>query len=255
MQQAASPVATGPAPTQSVSDLVYRRPRPLNYALDGAASLRNVVDFRFAGGINSILLASREFAAAAHCYPIVFGSGEAPAPLAVLGLRAGENLFVAADGQWLAGHHLPLFIRRYPFGLMQHPDGEQLVLCIDEAAEALVKSDERPLFQNGEPTQLVRDALALCGELHGQHQATVEFVRVLHQQGLLVRNELRFVGAGGEQLTLNGFDVVDEAKFTALPDEVFLDWRRRGWLNLIYCHLLSMANWRKLADLASQPRR
>jgi len=252
---ASAATAAAPSPAPPISDLVYRRPRPLNNALDGGTSLLSTRDFRFARGTNSVLLTGGEFAAAAHCYPIVFGTGEAPAPLAVLGLRTGENLFVAADGQWLANHHVPLFIRRYPFGLMQHPDGSQLVLCIDEAAEALVKSDERPLFQNGEPTQLVRDAMKLCGDLHGQHQASVEFVRALDQQGLLVRNELRFVANAGEQLTLNGFAVVDEAKFNALPDELFLDWRRRGWLNLVYCHLLSMANWRRLGDLAALPRR
>jgi SapC len=49
-------------------------------------------------------------------------------------------------------------------------------------------------------------------------------------------------------LTLRGFDVIDEAKFNALPDDIFLDWRRRGWLHLAYCHFMSMANWGGLVD-------
>jgi hypothetical protein len=53
-------------------------------------------------------------------------------------------------------------------------------------------------------------------------------------------------------MTLRGFDVVDEAKFNALPDELFLDWRRRGWVHLIYCHLMSMGNWARLVDLAAK---
>ena len=28
--------------------------------------------------------------------------------------------------------------------------------------------------------------------------------------------------------------VIDEAKFNAMPDEVFLDWRKKGWLALVY---------------------
>ena len=53
-------------------------------------------------------------------------------------------------------------------------------------------------------------------------------------------------------MTLHGFQIVDEAKFNALPNEVFLEWRRRGWLALVYCHLLSMAHWRGLAELAAK---
>jgi hypothetical protein len=55
----------------------------------------------------------------------------------------------------------------------------------------------------------------------------------------------------GKQMTLRDFNVVDEAKFNALPDDVFLDWRRRGWPHLVVCHLLSMANWSNLVEFAA----
>jgi hypothetical protein len=69
---------------------------------------------------------------------------------------------------------------------------------------------------------------------------------------LLVQNEARVALNSGKQMTLRDFNVVDEAKFNALPDEVFLEWRRRGWLHLVTCHLLSMANWPNLVELAAK---
>ena len=252
MSPATPAAATRPAQPPPIS--IYRRPRPVNQAIDSALSLRPDPDFRFASSIDSVELVGGEFAQAMHSYPIVFADGEAVSALAVLGLRVGEDLIVEPNGQWLAGHHSPLFLRRYPFGLLQHPDGQQLVLCIDEAAESLVKSDARPLFAGGRATQVIQDAVTFCGELHGQQQATGKFVRALGERGLLTRNEFRFLTASGEQLGVNGFAVIDEVRFNALPDAVFLDWRRRGWLALAYCHLMSMGNWRRLVELANRPR-
>ena len=42
--------------------------------------------------------------------------------------------------------------------------------------------------------------------------------------------------------------VIDEAKFNALDDATVLEWRRKGWLPLIYCHLISASNWANLVD-------
>jgi hypothetical protein len=55
----------------------------------------------------------------------------------------------------------------------------------------------------------------------------------------------------GHALGLSGFRVIDEGKFNALPDETILDWRRKGWLPLIYCHLISTSNWANLVDRAA----
>ena len=54
--------------------------------------------------------------------------------------------------------------------------------------------------------------------------------------------------AGGEQLSVTGFQVIDEAKFNAMPDDVFADWRKKGWLALVYCQLLSTGSWATLID-------
>ena len=187
-----------------------------------------------------------------HSYPIVFTSREPLAAVAVLGLEDNDNLFVGEDGKWREGHYIPAYVRRYPFLFLEQPEKSELVLCIDENSGLLTRSADRPLFQDGEPTQLVRDALAFCRDFHEQTMKSAAFVGELANKELLVPNQARTVLASGREMTLHGFRVVDEAKFNALPDEVILDWRRRGWLPLVYCHLLSMAHWRGLAELAAK---
>ena len=46
--------------------------------------------------------------------------------------------------------------------------------------------------------------------------------------------------SSGEQRLLGGFRVVDRERFAALPDEVLLDWHRKGWLSLIAFHFVSL---------------
>jgi hypothetical protein len=227
----------------------YRRPRPLNATDHAMRSLREATDFRFALGTNSVVVNGVEFPFAMRHYPIVFTVGEPRAAIAVLGLADNENLFVGEAGSWSADCYMPAYVRRYPFILMGQTGSNDLVLCVDEEASLLDKGGPRALFNDGQPTKLVTDALEFCRAFHGEHLATREFVRAIAQQGLLVANEARVAMRSGRRMTLRGFEVIDEAKFNALPDEIFLEWRRRGWLHLIYCHLMSMANWSRLLDL------
>lgn len=53
-------------------------------------------------------------------------------------------------------------------------------------------------------------------------------------------------------MTLTGFTIIDEKKFNELPDDVFLEWRKRGYLGLVYSHFISLSRWSILAELASE---
>jgi hypothetical protein len=230
----------------------YSRPRPVNAIVDRGRSLGLLADFGFARGTNSVVLNAVEFPHAARTYPIVFTTVEPRAAIAVLGLEGQENLFVTEAGTWQPNAYVPAYVRRYPFILMEQPEKNEYVLCIDEDANLLSTSEERPLFKDDAPTQVVQDALSFCREFQEQTAATGAFVTELVKHDLLVQNEARIALNSGKQMTLRDFNVVDETKFNALPDEVFLEWRRRGWLHLVYCHLLSMANWANLVELAAK---
>jgi hypothetical protein len=237
------------AAPESRLPVFYRRPRPLNAALDAGHSLKSAGSYGFARGTNSVVVNTIEFPFAMRCYPIVFTTSAPRAAVAVLGLVDGENLFLSEVGAWTADCYVPAYVRRYPFILMEQPGSSELLLCIDDASGLVGAGEERPLFADGKPTPLVQDALKFCSEFQAQHKATVEFVGALAEHQLLAPNEARITMNSGQLLTLRGFDIIDEAKFNALPDDVFLDWRRRGWLHLAYCHFMSMANWGRLVDM------
>jgi SapC len=244
--------AAGAERRSAALPIFYHRPRPLNAVADRGCSLQPVTDFGFARATNSVVLGAAELPHAMHSYPIVFTSREPLAAVAVLGLEDNDNLFVGEDGKWREGHYVPAYVRRYPFLFLEQPEKNELVLCIDENSGLLTRSADRPLFEDGEPTQLVRDTLAFCRDFSDQTMKSAAFVGELANRELLIPNQARIALASGREMTLHGFRIVDEAKFNALPDEVILDWRRRGWLQLVYCRLLSMAHWRGLAELAAK---
>ncbi len=67
--------------------------------------------------------------------------------------------------------------------------------------------------------------------------------------GLLAARRVDIRSPDGKALSLDGFRVIDESLFNALPDETFLAWRKSNWLGVIYAHMLSMRRWEVFADL------
>jgi hypothetical protein len=238
--------ATPPLP------LFYRRPRAMDPALHRQLRLGPPGDFRFARKANAVALLGPEFPQAARFYPIVFTSGANALPAAVLGLRSDDNLLVDAAGNWDAGAYIPAYVRRYPFIFVEQPDGQRLTLCIDEAAEQLSTDGPRPLFDGDQPAEATREALELCKVFQRDAAATRAFVQALEAKDLLVERRADVALERGERMAVGGFRVIDEAKFNALDDATFLDWRRRGWIGLAYCHLLSSGNWGGLVERAAR---
>ncbi|NYT85948.1 SapC family protein [Pollutimonas harenae] len=231
--------------TSTALPLFYKQPQALQPGLHAKLSLAKQPNYAFAASANSVPLVSSEMAAACRHYPIVFTEGEQPAPVAVLGLRGQENLFINADGQWQANSYIPAYIRRYPFIFLENAD--QFTLCVDTLASSVVESAENSFFDNeGKPSELTRNALEFCREYQSQHAYTLEFSRALAEADLLVDNKADITLPNGQHLTLSGFKVIDEAKFNALPEQEFLRWRAKGWLTLVYCHLISVATWNNL---------
>src|SRR5262245_19999312 len=80
-----------------------------------------------------------EFSSAALEYAIVFGDkGDVVMPVAVLGVRTDENLYVTMQGGWQA-KYIPAFVRRYPFVFFSRDEGKTFTLCIDEAFPDSIK--------------------------------------------------------------------------------------------------------------------
>lgn len=230
---------------------LYTRLAPLRAERHGHLSLVPGQGYRFAADVIAVPINLVEFGMAAKHYPILFSDDDPPTPFALTGIRNGRNLFVDDQGRWRARAYVPALLRRYPFLLVRRPDTDQAALCIDEEAPLLGEGGDRPLFAEGEPTETVNEALRFCESFLKHARITAAFSRALAERDLLVANHADFRFADGKAAELTGFRVVDEERFGALADEVFLDWRRKGWLTGVYAHLISATNWRALVALAS----
>jgi hypothetical protein len=234
--------------------LFYRQPRVLQPGLHAGRSLAEPGRYGFAAQANAVPLLAAEMPEVARQLPVVFAGGELPHPVAVLGLRARQNLCVDAEGRWVGGAYVPAYLRRYPFIFLEDEARHELTLCIDEAATAAGPGDvDSALFDPaGEPTALTRSALAFCRDYQAHHLLTVEFCHAIAAAHLLVDRHADVRLDDGLRLGLTGLRVIDEARFSRLPAETFLAWRDKGWLPLIYSHLQSIGHWSNLVARGRQ---
>ena len=229
--------------------LFYKSPEPLRADLHAGLRLSTAPDFRFTADTNAVPIMGGEFIAAGRFYPIVF-AGEPLMPAVVLGLGA-KNLFVNEEGLWAQPPgYIPAYVRRYPFTFIQQDNN--FILGIDMACSRVLQSgadyeNAQPLFADGgQPSQLIQECLRFCSALQADHAATLEFAAALKAQDLLVEQNAQAVSEHGRQYRVQGFSVVDGARFQALPDAVVLEWHRKGWLGLVYAHLASLQAWQDL---------
>ena len=229
--------------------LFYPQVRMLNSVRDRDMCVMPPQDYRFVVDTNSIPLVAEEFFSAQAHYPIVFAGTENPTPVAIVGLRNDENLFVGADGAWRADTYLPLYVRRHPFVFIKGNDGT-LNLGVDATSPRLSAERGQKLFDDNKPSALTSGLLDFCIAFSRQHDIAVALGAALHEHSLLV--DYRFdVTAAGQTHRVGGCRVVAEDRLAALPDELFLEWRRAGWLPMITAHLLSLRQWEALGRLAA----
>lgn len=229
--------------------LFYEKPAALNKVAHKDFKIKPMGnDFTFAKGTNSVILAGVEFTEAAKEYPIVFAqAGEQVVPVALLGLRNEENLFVAEDGKWDA-RYIPAFVRRYPFVLAETGEQGQRMVCIDEAFPGFNEKEGEALFEGEEPTPLLKQAIDFLEEYQKQYTRTERFVQRLKDDGLLMSLNARVDMVDGKQFALTGLLAVDEKKLLQLADDKALEFFRSGELAWLYCHLMSLGNMARMVD-------
>lgn len=230
--------------------LFYKKPAPLDAKAHADLSLKKNFGFGFTEGVNAIPVNLIEMPQICHFYPIAFSPDGNATPVAILGLRDNENLFLRGPKEWEPDAYIPAYIRRYPFIFSEMPNSDQLTLCIDMDDEVIAKKGDQPFFdKDGKPTDLSKNALEFCKSYHAAAQQTVEFSKALVKSGLLVDREAQVNVAGGKRISFSGFKIVDEKKLAALPDKEILEWHKKGWLPFIYAHLFSGAQWQRLTKL------
>ncbi len=233
--------------------LFYQNPIPLDAKKHADLALKENFGFGFAKEVNAVPVNMVEMPQVCHYYPIAFSPDESGSPVAILGLRDNENLFVNKDGSWISNVYIPAYVRRYPFIFSEVPNSDQLTLCIDGNPAVSEKNGKRLFFdKDGAPTQLANDALEFCKSYHAAAQQTLAFASELSKSGLLVEKEAQINIEGNRKINFSGFRVIDEEKLSELDDSIFLEWRKKGWLPILYAHLFSGAQWARLSQLISE---
>ena len=213
--------------------------------------LDRTTGYRFAAAAQWVPIGLAEFEAAGRCYPILFTAGPDPVPVVLVGLDARGNLFIDKNGAWRPDTYVPAYVRSYPFVLIDDQSSGATYVGMETTAEAFSNPDAARMFEDGKPTQMLNDAVALCTSSRANINAATAMARALATEGLLEEEEAAVTFTGGGELRVRGFQLLRADRLAAVSDATFLEWRQRGWLGAIYAHLHSAGSWARLIELAS----
>jgi hypothetical protein len=249
--ETASEQASVDQSTSAAMPLFYQKPEPLNAAAHSGKGLRRPRDYSFAAASHAVVLHAEEFRLACAHYPIVFADDETAVPIAVLGHGKSRNLFVDATGNWDRDTYIPAYVRRYPFVNGRGANENEITLYIDTASDLVVdladNPDAEPLFIDGKPSEHSKRALDFCAAFQAQSPITAAFVDEIKSRDMLERRNVQVDLLGGTQRQLTGLRVISEKAYNALPDDVWLEWRKRGWVSMVHWHWVSMDNFIRMS--------
>ncbi len=237
--------------------LFYSQPEPLSPETHGKMGVKSMNGpFGFAKAGHAVPLTVGEFPLSALTGPIIF-VGDEKLPIAVMGLNAGENMFVRDDGLFEAATYIPAYIRRYPFVFANDDNAKQMVLCVDRAAEFVVdKGFDQPFFEaDGQPSAYTKNCIEFCNNFEIERQRTMSFIALLNELDLFETKTANFTpnnpdGTPGETQKIAEYFGVSEEKLNKLPTDKYIELRDNGALAQIHAHLISLAGWDRLIAMA-----
>jgi hypothetical protein len=228
--------------------LIYESAVPVSSGRHRKCCVDMGAQYAFARKINAVPLLAVEFQSAATEYAVVFAPvGDAVVPVAMLGARNGENLYLGSTDQWQA-KYIPAFVRRYPFVFATTDEGKTFTLCVDEAFQGLnYLGKGQALFDaDDQPTAYVREVLQFQQEYHAQNLRTEAFCKRLQELDLLQPMTAQFTLDKGENVAIGGFMIVDRDRLKALSDADLAWLARSDGLELIHTHLQSVRNFNEV---------
>ncbi len=214
----------------------------------------------FAAELNSVPLLATEIASVARELPVIFAKTQDDGgfvPLAVMGLKKGQNLFMD-EKKRLTLRYVPGFLRRYPFAFANDGKSENFTLCIDDQFEGWSKdgSKGKRLFtETGEQTEELKGVMNFLKDYQYRAELTNVFCKRLAELELLEPMEANIKLKNDQEgggFNLTGFYVVNREKLKKISDEDVLDLFKKDGLELIFSHLQSMQNLNALVDKYSE---
>lgn len=216
-------------------------------------------NYKFAEQANAVLITAIEFALVASEYPIVFvEQGGNIQPVALLGLKPGQNLYINDKHAWDA-NYIPAYVRRYPFILAgdQNKVDTTYTVCIDESFAGFNRKSGEPLFaEKGKFSPYLERVIAFLKDFQAQGLATEAFCKKLKKLDLLEPMQANISSEKGEDFSVAGFMIISMDRLKARKPLEVMDLVKSDEMGLIYRHISSMSNFKKLTDryLSSQSK-
>ncbi|HYR32820.1 MAG TPA: SapC family protein [Burkholderiales bacterium] len=207
----------------------------------------------FAQHGNAIPISLSEFQPVARDYPIVFTGAQGSqsfAPVAVLGLSSGENLFYSAG--WASGVYIPAYARRYPFCMakvnVNQVEQKDRLICIEKTY--IDDNGELMFDTQGQPNAKWKDLERLLGEYEADLERSREMCSILSDYGLFepFTMQATFRDTAAKPMQVTGMFRVVEKNLENLNTAQLKNLMRKGILPRIYIHLLSLENFGRLLD-------
>ena len=208
----------------------------------------------FARDLNSIPISYTEFGLVAREYPIIFSAAannQNFAPVAVLGMVAGENLY-NSKGKWASNVYVPAYVRRFPFYMttvtLDKVVQQNRLICVEKSH--IDDKDGEPMFDaKGQPLAKWKEIETLLTEYEIDLERSREMCGILADYGLLEPFTMQAkLNKGGGAMAMTGMHRVAEAKIEHLNAAQLKNLVKKGILSRVYAHLLSLDNFAKLLD-------
>jgi hypothetical protein len=197
---------------------------------------------------NAIPISYTEFQIVAREYPIVFTTGDGGktfAPVAVLGIQAGENVFYD-EGKWAGNAYVPAYARRYPFCMarvnVDRVERKERLICVEKSF--IDDGQGEALFDaQGNAIPKWTAMQRLLSEYEADLERSRAMCALLADYGLLEGFTMQ---ATNRHLT--GMHRASEKALESLNAAQLKNLMRKGILARIYMHLVSLENFARLLE-------
>lgn len=206
----------------------------------------------FCKNLNAIPISYTEFSVACRDYPLVFTSGDngqSYAPVAVLGISDGENLFLSS-GVWDKNVYLPAYVRRHPFCMarvnLDNVEQAERLICVEK--EFIDDKGELMFDAEGKSVAKWQPIEKLLQEYEADLERGRELSAIVADYGLLEPFSMQAQTNAGAAMNLTGMYRVDEKKLEFLNASQHKNLIKKGVMGRIYAHLISIDNFARLLD-------
>jgi len=199
-----------------------------------------------------------EFRDIQSCYPILFTKDPNTGgffAVALLGFEADQNLFLQADG-WDAAY-VPALVQRQPFLIAKGGEGDAKppVVSLDLDHPRVTQDEGEALFDSGgEPSEFLKQKIALLDKLHRGLQHGSGFISTLLQHELLEQIALDIAFNDGSKKTLQGFYCIAEERLYQLKGDVLEALNQAGYLQPVFMAVASLSRVRDLIERRNRLR-